>query len=151
MKDKQPKFEIIVDGKVTKTIQGWDALEKARIEFENKLPESSRHVLKDSCGGSNGHRVYVDDELLVAHVFAYREVLPFKDKNGEIIYAGDDVKIDGVQYELSEHPDILSEHKGFYLRKHREHSWGWDDYDITQQKITETCEVVHAIYPKVKK
>ena len=31
MKDKQPKFEIIVDGKVTKTIQGWDALEKDRI------------------------------------------------------------------------------------------------------------------------
>ena len=105
MKEKSPKFEIIIDGKVVKTIKGWARLENEENKFGEKLYDLDYSEEQSSSSGSHGFKLYFNEKTLKSTVFAWRELTEFVDKNGEVIYYGDNIiDEDGLEYNLNEHP-----------------------------------------------
>jgi len=89
MKEKAPKFEIIIDGKVVKTIKGWKRLQTEEDKFDDKMYDLHFEREHSSSNGSNGFVLYFNEEILQSRVWAFRELTEFIDKNGESIYYGD--------------------------------------------------------------
>lgn len=148
MKEKSPKFEIIVDGKVVKTIKGWTRLENEENKFDEKLYDLDYSEEQSSSSGSHGFKLYFNEKTLKSIVWAWRELTEFVDKNGEVIYYGDNIiDEDGLEYNLNEHPF----EDGYYIRSIRCSSFvPVHQTDITAEEIKERFVVVHNIFPTIK-
>ncbi len=151
MKEKSPKFEIIIDGKVVKTIKGWARLENEENKFDDKMYDLHFDKEHYSSCGSNGFVLYFNRETLQSAVWAFRELTEFVDKNGEVIYYGDNIEECGIKYALNEYPDFDSK-KGYYICPISKPAFfGWyDDIPITAEEIKERFVVVHKIFPTIK-
>jgi hypothetical protein len=125
MKEKSPKFEIIIDGKVVKTIKGWARLENEENKFDEKLYDLDYSEEHSSSSGSHGFKLYFNEKTLKSIVWAWRELTDFVDKNGEAIYYGDDIEECGVKYALNEYPDFgTRKGKGYYIYRDG-HTYGF--------------------------
>jgi len=151
MKEKSPKFEIIIDGKVVKTIKGWSRLENEENKFYEKLYDLDYSEEQSSSSGSHGFKLYFNEKTLKSIVWAWRELTEFVDKNGEAIYYGDYIEECGVKYALNEYPDFSSK-KGYYIRPISKPAFSGMYYDIpiTAEEIKERFFVVHNIFPTIK-
>lgn len=152
MKEREPKFQIIIDGKIKKTIKGWDSLDKSQNDWVNTLKKDGKYQeLYKSSSGSDGYLIYFCEDLLKSNVFAWREITPFVDKNGEKIYYGDLIQRGDVVYELNECSEFLGKEtpSGYYIRINC--GRGWNDYPITAKEIKEEYVVVRNVFPKIQK
>lgn len=151
MKEKAPKFEIIIDGKVVKTIKGWKRLQSEEDKFDDKMYDLHFGREHSSSCGSNGFVLYFNKETLQSRVWAFRELTEFVDKNGEVIYYGDNIEKSGVKYALNEYPDFESK-KGYYIRTLATCAFNgkYDDTPITAKEIKENFVVVHNVFPSIK-
>jgi hypothetical protein len=151
MKEKSTKFEIIIDGKVVKTIKGWERLQAEENKFDEKLYDLDYSEEHSSSSGSRGFKLYFNEKTLKSIVWAWRELTDFVDKNGEAIYYGDYIEECGIKYALNEYPDFDSK-KGYYIRPISNPAFS-DRYDgtpITAEEIKEKFVVVHKIFSSVK-
>lgn len=144
--EKEPIFEIIIDGEVTKEVNGWERLDEAESMFISSIDEGFKQI-EQMMGGSHGYRLYFNENTLKATTFAYREFTGFVDKNGDRVYDGDRLAVSWSTgtYSLNEYPEYSS-HKGYYISG--EGCYG-NGIPISGKEIKKDYTVVHCVFPEV--
>lgn len=146
---KQPKFEIIVNGEVVKTVRGWNALEKTEEKYYDKANKLGMTQECHSSSGSHGYILWFNSETAMAMAYAWREDTEFTDKNGERIYYGDRLSMGLDFYDLNQSPWSDAPKKGYYLRNTKRAPWGsYEDIKVDEDEIKK-YSVVHKIFPEV--
>lgn len=149
MKEKSPKFEIIIDGKVVKTIKGWARLENEENKFDEKLYDLDYSEEQSSSNGSHGFKLYFNEKTLKSIVWAWRELTDFVDKNGETIYYGDNIiDEDGSEYNLNQY--AFEENRYYISSINSKPFIPVHKTDITAEEIKERFVVAHKIFPTIK-
>ena len=149
MKEKSPKFEIIIDGKVVKTIKGWERLQSEEDKFDDKMYDLHFDREHSSSNGSNGFVLYFNEETLQSTVWAFRKLTEFIDRNGEVIYYGDNIiDEDGSEYNLNQYS---LENRYYISSINSKPLIPVHKTDITAEEIKERFVVVHKIFPTIKK
>lgn len=145
MKEKAPKFEIIIDGEVIEEITGWEKLDEVESLFIDTIGKGYEQLYQ-TMGGSYGLRLFFNKTTLKTTIFAYREFTGFVDKNGDRVYDGD-MLADGwsqCNYTLDEYPDGSSK-TGYYMRSGN----SWAEIPITGKEIKKNYTVVHCVFPEI--
>ena len=143
--EKEPIFEIIIDGKVIEEIKGWEKLDEVESLFIDTIGEGYEQLYQ-TMGGSYGLRLFFNENTLKTTVFAYREFTGFVDKNGDRVYDGDRLADDWSEctYSLNEYPDGSSK-TGYYMRS----GDSWAEIPITGEGIKKNYTVVHCVFPDI--
>lgn len=144
MKEKAPKFEIIIDGEVIEEIKGWEKLDEVENMFISTIGKGYKQLYQ-MMGGSHGYRVFFNEDTLKTTTFAYREFTGFVDKNGDRVYDGDRLADEWstCTYQLNEYPDGMG--VGYYMRSGN----SWTEIPITGKEIKKEYTVVHCVFPEI--
>lgn len=143
--EKEPIFEIIIDGEVIEEIKGWEKLDEVESLFADTIGDGYEQLYQ-RMGGSYGFRLFFNENTLKTTIFAYREFTGFVDKNGDRIYDGDMLN-DGwseCNFSFNEYPEYSS-HTGYYIRSGDR----WGEIPITAKEIKKDYTVVHCVFPDI--
>ena len=144
-KEKNPKFEIIINGKVIKAVTGFDRIDNEEAKFDEKCRKQNFEEIQSSSSGYRGYNLYFNEDSLETRVFAWREITPFVDKKGNVIYSGDYLTDGyGNVYALSQYPTFTDEEMPYYIRGER-----GDKIDITADEIKKGYTVKRYIFPTI--
>lgn len=146
---EKPKFEIIVNGEVVKTVRGWDALEKVEDEYYKKANNLGMSQECHSSRGSHGYILWFNPDNAMSMAYAWREDTEFTDKNGEHIYYGDRLSMGLEFYDLNQSSGSDAPKTGYYIRSTKRTPWDtYEDIKVGEEEIKK-YSVFHKIFPEV--